>query len=89
MFIDSPVFERNDVQKTSFAQDAMDFLSQYISFSTVSVAVKGVSYGATTADISHKGFTFGRTIINATRVEAARVESGSLKTALFAMYIVL
>lgn len=40
------------------------------------------------AEMNHKGFTFGRTVVNANRVEAARVESGSLRTALFAMYII-
>ncbi|WP_432413984.1 type VI secretion system Vgr family protein [Pantoea allii] len=89
VFIDSPVFERNDVQKNSFAQDAMDFISKYVSFSVGSVAFKGVNYGMTGVNISHQGFAFGRTIINAQRVEAARVDSGSLRTALFALHMIM
>ena len=89
VFIDSPVFERNDVQKTSFAQDAMDYLVKQFTISLGTVALKAGSYAFTGVDVSHKGFTFGRTIVNAQRVEAARVDSGSLKTALFALYMVM
>ncbi|EDX6465829.1 type VI secretion system tip protein VgrG [Salmonella enterica subsp. diarizonae serovar 60:r:e,n,x,z15] len=89
VFIDSPVFERNDVQKKSFAQDAVDFFSKYISISDGSVAFKGVNYGMTGVNISHQGMSFGRTIINAQRVEAARVDSGNLRTALFSLHLVM
>ena len=89
VFIDSPVFERNDVQKTSFAQDAMDYLIKQFTISVGTVALKAGSYAFTGIDVSHKGFTFGRTMVNAQRVEAARVESGRLKTALFALYMVM
>ena len=87
VFIDSPVFERNDVQKNSFAQDMMDYMANHISYSVGSVAFKTASYAMTGVDVSHKGFTFGRTLINAQRVEAARVDSGSLRTALFALHM--
>ncbi|WP_457975802.1 type VI secretion system Vgr family protein [Enterobacter sp. SA197] len=89
VFIDSPVFERNDVQKTSFAQDVVDYLIKQFTFSVGTVAIKSSSYAFTAVDVSHKGFTFGHTIVNAQRVEAARVESGSLKTALFALCMVM
>jgi len=67
----------------------MDFISKYVSFSVGSVAFKGVNYGMTGVNISHQGFAFGRTIINAQRVEAARVDSGSLRTALFALHMIM
>ncbi|MDI9768956.1 type VI secretion system tip protein TssI/VgrG [Pantoea dispersa] len=89
VFIDSPIFERSDVQKNSFAQDAIDFIGKYVSVSSGSVAFKGVNYGMTGVNISHQGFSFGRTIINAQRVEAARVESGNLRTALFALHMIM
>ena len=89
VFIDSPVFEHNDVEKKSFAQNAMDFIGQYVTISTGSVAFKGVSYAATGINISHQGMTFGRTVINAQRVEGARVDSGSLRTALFALHMLM
>ncbi|MCU5771708.1 type VI secretion system tip protein VgrG [Erwiniaceae bacterium BAC15a-03b] len=88
VFIDSPIFERNDVEKTSFAQDVKDIMNKYISITVGSVALKAVSVAATGADISYKRVTFGRTVVNATRVEGARVDSGSLRTALFALYMV-
>ncbi|EIQ48784.1 type VI secretion system Vgr family protein, partial [Shigella boydii] len=89
VFIDSPVFEHNDVEKKSFAQNSMDFIGQHVTISTGSVAFKGVSYAATGINISHQGMTFGRTVINAQRVEAARVDSGSLRTALFALHMLM
>lgn len=89
VFIDSPIFERNDVQKTSFAQDAVDYIKKQFTVSVGTVALKAGSYAYTGVDVSHKGFTFGRTIVNAQRVEAARVESGSLKTAVFALFMVM
>lgn len=89
VFIDSPIFEHNDVEKKSFAQNAMDFIGQYVTISTGSVAFKGVSYAATGINISHQGMTFGRTVINAQRVEGARVDSGSLRTALFALHMLM
>ncbi|KAA9002635.1 hypothetical protein FJU30_03610 [Affinibrenneria salicis] len=89
VFIDSPEFVHNDVKKTNLAQDVLDFASKFVSFSTVSVAVKGGNYAVTAIDVAHKGETFGRSIVNAQRVEAARVESGSVRTALFALYMVI
>ena len=89
VFIDSPIFERNDVQKTSFAQDAVDYIKKQFTVSVGTVALKAGSYAYTGVDVSHKAFTFGRTIVNAQRVEAARVESGSLKTAVFALFMVM
>ncbi|WEF30315.1 type VI secretion system tip protein TssI/VgrG [Klebsiella aerogenes] len=89
VFIDSPIFEHNDVEKKSFAQNAIDFIGQYVTISTGSVAFKGVSYAATGINISHQGMTFGRTVINAQRVEGARVDSGSLRTALFALHMLM
>lgn len=89
VFIDSPVFEHNDVEKKSFAQNSMDFIDQHVTISIGSVAFKGVSYAATGINISHQGMTFGRTVINAQRVEVVRVDSGSLRTALFKLHMLM
>ncbi|KAA9002638.1 hypothetical protein FJU30_03590 [Affinibrenneria salicis] len=67
----------------------MDFVSKYVNCWAATAAFKRVSYSATTVDVSYKLLAFGRTTVNAQRVEMARVESGNLRTALFALYLLM
>jgi len=79
VFIDSPVLERSDVDINSFATNSSSIY--YIQFSATSLAMAGkiISYAYTSVDVAHKSMAFGRSLVNAQRVEGARVESGSLK----------
>ncbi len=87
VFIDSPEFEHNDVKKSSFVQDAIDYVQSCFKVDIFGVGFKGFSYSMNGVAMTHNGVTFGKTIVNAQKVEAARVDSGKLRTVLFALHM--